>query len=302
PPPVTGQQAAPSPGAVLTGQIVGTTSQGQTLIQTPIGLLALAGRPPITSGTNQIILETVPQPARTQPPPGPMAAQTGASAMLREWPTLVETLGVVQQSSPAVAEHIINNAIPKPGGMMTANILFFISALRGGDVKGWLGGPAARILDRVKPGLLQKLGDEFNMHSATITDSTHGDWRAYLLPVHTGAAIEQIRLYLRRKKKGGKKGGSDDKAGTRFIFDLELSAFGRMQLDGLAKETDHHLNLIIRTETPLDEEVSRGISGVFIQACEGMGLTGQLTFQETSDFVEIDGMEIESSHTMGVIV
>ena len=106
---------------------------------------------------------------------------------------------------------------------------------------------------------------------------------------------------MRDSHDDGEEGNGGNGNGTRFIVDLELSQYGRMQLDGLSKEEDRKLDLVVRTASPLPSEMRKNINTLFTRSTEAMGLTGQLVFLGTAHFVEIEGIDIKKD-TLGMIV
>jgi len=155
-------------------------------------------------------------------------------------------------------------------------MLFFLSALKGGDIKGLFGDTASRVIDKERPGLINRLGAEFQAMSRLADEPQSGDWRLALIPMWNGEKVEQIR-YFWRGAGGGEEGESEEE--TRFVLDLDLSNLGHLQVDGLVKAKRNHLDLIIRTDQPLSPEMRTDISTIFETARETLGLGGQVAFQ-----------------------
>ena len=107
------------------------------------------------------------------------------------------------------------------------------------------------------------------------------DWRTYLIPFHDGQQIQQIQLFTRRHQPNTKDGESDDIT-ARFVFDVELSRLGRIQLDGLAGEK--RFDLMVRSRTPLTEEMRTHMTLLFGAAREEGGFQGEIGFQTVSEF------------------
>jgi hypothetical protein len=114
-----------------------------------------------------------------------------------------------------------------------------------------------------------------------------GDWRTVLIPFFNGSDIEQIRLHLR--PYGDEENQDDDrKKGVRFVFDMNLSRLGHMQLDGLVHGGNQRLDLMVRSQAPLPASAQNDIRAIFEEANELTGMNGGLDFQAAPpNFVEI---------------
>ncbi|MEQ8193580.1 MAG: hypothetical protein RIB59_03735 [Rhodospirillales bacterium] len=282
-----------SQGQVLSGIVTGAAqaagqglsqTAGQTLVQTPAGQLSLPTATPLPQGTG-LIFEIAGRPLA---PPPPADTQTAALLdrfhLAREWPALKEALQVLHETNPLAAQHVINSVIPRLDTQLAANIIFFLLALRGNDIRGWLGEDTMRTLDDARPGLATQLRGEFGQLSRIAEDPIAGDWRLALIPLHNGETVEQIHLFMRRRKKQDDKGDTE----TRFVLDIGLSQLGRLQLDGLIGERDKRLDLIIRSQSPLPGMMQNDIRTIFINAGEITGMKGGLSFQAAPpNFVEI---------------
>jgi hypothetical protein len=209
----------------------------------------------------------------------------------------------LQEVDMAQAQHLLNTIIPRPDSQLAANILLFLVALRGGDVRAWLGEAPGRALQRSKPGVLSRLSDEFAQLAQARQESLTGNWQMSLIPLFNGTDIEQIRLFMRRHGEDTEDGedGEPD-GGVRFIIDLELDRLGRLQFDGLVQEKDKRFDLILRSAGDLPQHVSSDIRQVFADACELTGINGGIVFQSgPSEFVEITP-EATTENIRGLVV
>jgi len=176
--------------------------------------------------------------------------------------------------------------VPQANGALTANLLFFLSALRGGDVTQWLGGQNNTLLQQDQPDTANRLSEEFAQISRAFNDQPTNDWRTALIPFFNGALLEQLHMHLRgRSVTSDEEGGSDETA--RFLIDVELSRLGRVQLDGLVKAEGKKFDLIIRTERPFPRLMRRDINRIFVDFTEATGVTGGVVFQADNKFTEV---------------
>ncbi len=284
-------------GGRVTGTVAGATMSGNPVFRAPGGDMALGVRAVPAEGSS-VTLEVIGRPKipsqdvlRPNPTGGNEIIDTG------RWPALGETLTLLAATNPPAARHLAAQVIPRLDSSLTSGMLFFISALRGGNVRGWLGEGVERTLQRHRPGLLGRLGDDFRAISRTADDPQGGEWRSVPIPLLGGESLEQIRLHIRRHGDDDETG--DDKAQSRFIVDLSLSRMGRMQLDGLVRGGESkRLDLIVRSPSPLTPAMREDIRRIFSAAGEATGIKGGVTFQATpANFVDVgrtgDGAENE---------
>ncbi|MCG8510306.1 MAG: hypothetical protein MI741_13840, partial [Rhodospirillales bacterium] len=275
----------PIPGQAITAIIGGTTAQGRPIAQTAFGPVALATKAPLAQGT-QVRMEVagqaeMPESNRPAPPPARPLGLFNA----REWPALQEAVDTIRAADPAALQHLTTRAVPQANPQFSAGVLFFLSALRGGDFAGWLGNDAMRILQQTRPNLAARLGDEFQGIGAMSREPLVGDWRLALIPFFNGPDLEPLRLYL---KPYGEEEEEDENKGVRFIIDVKLSRLGRVQLDGLVRDEQKRLDLIIRSEIPFEADMQNDIRTIFEDANEATGIKGGLTFQASPPgFMEI---------------
>jgi len=294
PSPIATNTANPNPsslsaglaaGRTLLGTVTGTTASGLPIVETNSGVLSLSTQSTVPRGS-VLTLEIVRAPSLAGSQQQGISAQDGTTLFSsRKWPALEEVIQTVHEAQPSATTHLINSAIPRLDAQLTASLIFFLSALRGGDVRAWIGDQAMRILEREKPGLLKKITDDFGKMVKVSDEPVGGDWRVALVPLSTGEQLEQIRMLMRQHDDS--QDDENDGSGTRFIIDVELSRLGRLQLDGLARDGGKKLDLIIRSEAPLPDKMTNDIRDIFQEVAELTGLTGSVNFQSTpANFIE----------------
>ncbi|RMD63474.1 MAG: hypothetical protein D6826_04810, partial [Alphaproteobacteria bacterium] len=206
------------------------------------------------------------------------------------WPALQEAIEALRHGTataghagdPGMAVGSVPDAIPRIGAHLSAGILFFLSALSGGDLGRWLGGRTLDALRNAGRGqLVDRLNADFS-HLARLADGAGGDWRLLAIPLWDGHAVQQVRLFLRRRDK--KRDGHDGKNAdaTRFLLEVEMSRLGEMQLDGLVRA--RRFDLILRTRQPLPAAMREDIRTIFQDANDGVGNAGTITFHVSRDW------------------
>ena len=192
-------------------------------------------------------------------------------------PSLQETLTALIQAQPVLGEQVARQALPQPGALLGATLIFFLAALRGGDLRGWLGERAAKALEQAGRGeLTARLGGEFTALARQSAEPM-GDFRPFLLPIYSDGEIHYLQLAVRRFPDGERPGDGEDGASKRFLIEVEMSRTGPLQLDGLVKAKRFHL--LIRTVGALPPAMRNEIREVFANACDACGLQPSLAFQ-----------------------
>lgn len=258
---------------VLSGTVAGTTASGQTLVGTPAGTLVLQARTSLPPGT----------PVRLALDPAlPSSALAAAAIDIlhgRDWPALKEVMTLLAATDPALARQIAHAAIPQANRRLTTNLVFLLSAIRGGDARGWLGDAAVSALEEAGRGsLLARLSEDMRAMSRQAAEPLPDGWTVFPLPFGEPDRPERLQLYLRHggdRDGDGRDGGRKDT--RRFVIDVEFTRLGAMQLDGLV--WPGHLDLILRTRDLLPADLKSEIGTIFRDSLEAVGFAGTLGFQ-----------------------
>jgi len=284
-------------GAMLNGTVSGTTPQGQPIVQTSHATIALDTTAKIGDGM-RVALKLESAPILPSTPDAAKLGRTGPAetlAQARSWPHLDEALKALAQADPARFQHVAHHLLPQSGAKLTSQMLFFLSALKGGDIKAWLGDSVTRTIERDRPGITNRLGGDFRIMSKLVDEPQSGDWRLALIPLWSGKEIEQLRMYYRNRSAQDDENGDGD--GTRFVLDIELNNIGHVQIDGLMKSATKKLDLIVRTDEPLPEVWRTDIAEIFVAAQDITGIGGGLAFQAApGNFAVFPPMESPSPH------
>ena len=292
-----------APGNTLTGIVTGrSVTSGHPIVQTHAGSLIVATGTRLPAGstvTFEILSQSAPAPAA--------GGQAGIHAarpnliLSERWPGLGEAVRALEEINPSAAQQLVNAVLPRPGATLAANMLFFLVALSGGDLRAWFGDGPARILQRLKPGLMARLRDDFGRLGRIADEPRTGDWRVTMIPFYNGAEIEHIRLFMRRAGDEAED-EQEGRQGTRFVIDMDLSRMGRFTLDGLVYQKEKHLDLIVRTENKRPRKMQDDIRDICREAGDVTGIKGGLSFQAAPpNFIDIDGAE-PPEEPLGLIV
>ncbi|GLQ05842.1 hypothetical protein GCM10007924_10630 [Sneathiella chinensis] len=293
---VSAQNSAPSthPNApVFSGTVIGTsgasgavagaTGKVQIFVQTN-GLGTLSFTAPSSVPVGSTVFLAVPEADFPFPlsrnPDISSIFKTPHLPILTEWENLRNSLNELASHNPALAKDILNTRIPSANTNLSSSLLFFISALNGGNMEKWLGQDARQALETAgRRDLLQALSDDFTSLSRLAADPGGQDWKLLPFPFYDGEALQQLRMFYRHRSGSGK---DKEEAATRFVIELDLSRTGPIQLDGLFKKA--RFDLAVRSQAPVDDAVQKKIQGIFTENLEITGIAGTLTFRQTVPF------------------
>lgn len=274
--PETADPAVPPETPILRGTVAGSTPQGQPILATRQGMLALnvpASLPPgakVTAALTDLAQATQAAAPTLPGPPGPLGE--------RDWPAMRQLMATLAASDPALAKSMLAT-MPQPNRKLTAALGFFLAAMRGGDARGWLGDDASSALDKAgRRDLLDRLEKDFEGLRREAAEPLPGDWRSYTIPLMDSTGPKPIRLHVHPLKEDEEgEGRPRGKPGSRFLIDLDLSRFGPMQLDGLVRP--NHFDLILRSHAALPPDLRVELIQVFADSVRAVGYSGGLSFQ-----------------------
>lgn len=291
PPVVTQPDGAAPPTARINGIISAITPNGYPVIETAQGDFVLQSAFQVAEGTH-IIAELSPMTAQEMinlTPAAPTATPSAASAPFADlaplasltWPAVNEILHIntdgLDQAYQALTQNL-RNALPTPTARMTPAVLFFLAALRMGEIENWLGDKAvSRARDSKHSGLIDRLTGDFKRIGEQSRETLAQGWKMFSIPVLHEEHVGQIRMYIRHSHADGENENSTAKSGTRFLLNFDLSRMGEMQLDGYLKQKS--LNIILRSRETLPFDMRQDIMKAFATGLEHAHLQGGITFQ-----------------------
>jgi hypothetical protein len=249
---------------LVTGTVVDVAGN-ETLVATPIGVLALQRRLALPPGTTIafVVIDTIIAASEAAPVP---ARSSG-------WLALEEALFALLGPAPALAEQLRAELSPQSGAQLAGSLLFLLGALYQGT---WPGPAIARALNASgQAKLAKRLAEDIAALRRLSEDPTTGDWRVLTLPLLLGNFPLAVRLYLNRKAPG-----PDD---IRFAIEVEFSRLGPLQLDGMVR--NNRLILVLRSHRALTPELRQEMRAVFQRALSGSGLSGDLSFATAATFL-----------------
>ena len=198
------------------------------------------------------------------------------------WPVLEEIAQSLNQAAPQGAQAMMaSTPSPASPAQLGPAVLFFVAALRGGDMGQWLGDRTSDMLRSLGKGdAISRLSGEAPM-LARASDGPITDWRSLNIPMLWQEDIQKVTLHYRHEQDDDADEIERGIKATRFVFDLALENMGTVQLDGLFRPG--RLDLAVRTETPFAESSRAEMRRIYAKALKETGVTGELSFGDTLD-------------------
>jgi hypothetical protein len=265
--------------------VIGHEQDGGTVLQSPVGQMKVFTAQPLPNGAQLLFtIDAKPIPAAPSAISWLPAAFSEIVPLLSDWQSLEDALASVARTQPQLVHDVMTRAIAQPDSKITASMLFFLSAVKGGDIRQLLGRNFMDILEKDSPALAKKLVSEFGQLHQAMREPVLQNWSMFVLPMHYEREFNQLRLYVRHDD------ANDDKksiaTGQRFVLDMTLSHLGDMQLDGFIRklDTNKHFDLVLRTATPWPPELQQQVRGIYEAALGATGMRGAMQIQVGAQF------------------
>jgi hypothetical protein len=274
--------------------IIGRTPQGQTIVETPVGRLAMTLPPTQDVVPGKLLtleLSVITRPASPEPPP--LAQRHSAMSITHEWPALRAAVEGAEDGPDHVLKMALDDAVPRPGPRLAQQLL---QALAGGDTRQALMESVVKPLERAgQHELAQRIQSDLQ-DLQKLGSTQAADWRLSFVPFFDGQEVRQLRIFTRKKKD---ERGRKDESGTRFVIECEHGELGSLQLDGFLNK--QNLDVIVRSHSDLPAWMKGDMIALFTDACGAIGMHGQLQFNAAPVFPVAPMDEIAGSGA-GVLV
>jgi hypothetical protein len=282
---------------VIAGRIIGYTPTGNAVLHSPLGAIVLQGALSLPLGTElSVAVEpVVPMPGAALPS-GSLSLPQLLLSLARGWPSLAEAIGLLRQNANDADALATLARLPQAGPKLAAGIIAAMQAIRTNDAEALLGAlVAARSGSVARDESARKVRQEFGQVSTLAQDRPGIDWRCCFIPILDDGTIRQINLFYRRDRRKDRKDAKDEKAGTRFIVEVDMSRMGPFQFDGLVREKQ--FDLMVRSHIALPQKFRKDITELFHEALTLGDYRGGLMFQKVKEFPVSPLEEIEKSAT-----
>lgn len=321
-----------SPGTMLDAKVLGRDSAGHLMLRTRNGVLAIAtrARPPTGStvtlhfrgvgaavqayivgvrddgrderhaprgGSPHTLAASGPAPQHGRGRAPRHGVTEGGYALTRAWPALEEALDALEDHriDESGALTTLLARLPQPGRTLGSRLLFYLAALKRGEVRAWLDGAPLDALTRVgRDDLVTRIHADF-AYLAELAATPRDNWRLYVLPVLLGGHIHQLRIFVHSPPVSESR---DD--AHRVVTEIDLPALGELQLDALLRR--HRLDMILRSREPLAAARQAQIRDLVGRATAWGRVNGDITFTSGAwwHVLELPGADPEEPH--GVVV
>lgn len=275
------QGIARPPGSIV-ATVESLTPSGMPVLRTPDAHFVLRQAAALPVGT-QIIFTLAPAQAADMLAPTRALARDILSfdpLFSRGWPALDEALSLLGGST-AQAAQALAQTVPTATPRLAATTLFFLAALRMGNIESWLG---ENTLQAIRNGgrkdVAERLTQDFGRIAAQSKTLIAGEWRAISMPLmQQDQHISMIQFFVRPQHDDEPAASEtpETKKMTRFILNLQLSRMGDMQLDGLLHQK--RFDLILRSEDRLPGDIRQEMMKRFAAGLEQTGMEGGISFQ-----------------------
>ena len=283
---------------LISAQVAATTPSGQPILYTPLGVMITDEKLSLLAG-QKIKLQIIPNKIRI---PTDITPELRVSDYFnfREWTNLEKMIEEIRTTQHSINMESIISKIPKPDNKMTAKILFFLQALKGASIKNWLGIDNSIFLEKTNPDLFKKLDEDFLILSRNLIEPGTNEWRTTIIPIMNGLGLDHFQFHT--QDQSFHKENHADKKGARFIIDLELSHLGRIQIDGLTRKKNKNFDLIIRSERDLGDQIKKKINTIYLNFTKIMTFSGQISFQVSKKFAEINLPHLRDNNFKGITI
>lgn len=255
----------------ISATVIGNGAGGQLLVKAGDATLFVRTNVEAPAGTNVLMtIETQKTAAPAVIPPLPQ----------QDFPELQQVIQALVQIDPQLAQQMVDTHLPQPAAQLATPLLFFLSALKQGDIKGWLGRDVGEAMAKGnKAELFTKLVRTLNASVQTAQDPVVGEWKSYPVPLLNNGQLQALTLHVHADGGGKSTGGDEAKTPNqvRFLIDVCMSRLGTMQLDGLVRPKK--LDMIVRSESALPPGLPQDLRNGYISTIEALGFTGSLSFQ-----------------------
>ena len=289
-------------GQIITAKVIGNEPSGEALLQTHAGVVRLEPGTVIPPGSTIVfeVTQTTAPLVPTLPVTGtqPTVVTAPITELAQQW-TAVQLLFNLLAQRPTntglnVQPYTLPDAPDTPifppvtAQSVSTGLLVFIAALRSGNFDNWLGKDNIKWLrDQGHDEILKKAGGEFQSLARQFTAQATQEWQPLFFPVAVEGQLQQVRIFVKRdgkqQSKDKKSAASDD---TRFVIEVDLSKLGEMQMDGFVRRAskDMQFDMIIRSLTPLPDDIQKDILHIYNETGALTGYKGTLVFQAVKAF------------------
>lgn len=286
--PDTAQSIGTSKPAPVTVNVQSVTSQKLPVIAIPVNAMPNAPLQNFVIPVQSPMIDTgaqitfVPQMPQTVPPAQIAALPPAWRALLPLmqpsplWPVMDDLFQTFAGTTPQAAQ-ILGRIIPSPANAanMGPAMMLFAAAMKSGDLQGWIGDRKLGMMQKLgKADLVSRLAGETSALTQN-SDAPATEWKSLPIPMLWQNEVSKVMFHVRQEPRDDNDPNGE--AGTRFVFDLNLTRMGEVQLDGMVR--GNRLDLIVRTKENISYPMQEAMKKAYADALVGTEIYGELGFQ-----------------------
>ncbi len=290
-PPAPVQTTAPSSQPTMLGQIVSFTPQGQSVVSLALPGTAQPVNYAVQFVANNLIegspIIVTPLPATAPKPQAgfvPFALGTGQNlqnwAQNEIWESFQNLIAAVSHINPQAAQGLIHMfpSPAQPQNMGTLS-LFFLAMMRSSELDSLIDPSTIDFLKSTnKIDILRQLAGDSAMTTRLEAAPLPNDWKATIIPFWYGQQVHKLPLYYKSwSEENDKSIDNERRKKMRFMFELNLSRMGKVQVDGFMKQ--EKLDMIMRTKAQISNPMQEALRKLYYKAMDRSNLSGEITFQ-----------------------
>ena len=307
---------APQTGQRIEALVVGHETSGEALIETEVGLLRLPASTALTTGSKLTLEITDIALPNALPTTAAASAAPAITQLAQSWGSLQSIFTLLSGTDsladfdfskflmPSLKTNDAQQPLPQQALPLASGLLAFVSSLRNGDFRSWLGkGNAAWLEENGHGALLDKASGEFSALARQFTAPAPGGWQTLFFPIAVDGQLQQVRMFTKRDRKKDSEGNPKPEDDTRFVIEMELSQLGEMQMDGFVRRKPENMqfDLVIRSLTPLPKDMQRDIQDIYLSTAELTGYKGSVSFQFVKNFPVLPMEDVAKQHMSDVM-
>lgn len=203
------------------------------------------------------------------------------------WESLQDIIHTMSVLQPASVSAIVQN-LPSAQTIAQAGPLGLIlmSLFSKGHGEQWVPESIINILrDHGQQNILRALVQDQNMMARLENTPLPQEWRANVFPFWHDGQVHKLPLYFKSWDEQNAQDHEKRRKKMRFLFDLNLSRMGPIQVDGFfqGEAETPRLDMILRAQHQLSPPMQQKMKHVYTKAMERSNLNGELTFQFRPD-------------------
>ncbi len=204
-----------------------------------------------------------------------------------QWESLDTLLQNLQTINPALGTQIISQ-LPNAQSITNNNplALLFLAMLKGDQIDNWIPTQILSVLrEQNKINLLRPLQNDQAILNRLETAQLPQDWRINVFPFWHDGQTHKLPLYFKSWDEEQAKNDEKKRKKMRFLFDLNLSRMGLLQVDGFfqSSEKTPQLDIILRAQKALSSPMQQTMKALYTKSLERSNLHGELSFQFRPD-------------------